>query len=336
MRNRLCILGLIAILGLTGCSSSSSDMSSNGMAFGVASSSDSASMNESYSEGFDCFDSVDNINESYVESSAKAEIMDEIENKETNEIGITTEEAKTQPNFEDKLVYTYDVDFTVYDSNKQKAIDKIEENIDAFNGFIETSYCSETSYDVTIRIPTDKRDDFINSIKDDVELDSFTLRKNVDNLSSSYYDYLKSYEIAKDNYEAYKRLLEQASTVSEVLEVTEYVNTAKNTMDYMQRQMNDIDIDVAYSTINISVYLRTTIKGDADSLSFFGQLWYAFKSSFGDFIEFLDGLIFLIVENFFLLGFFIFIIYLIVRFIKKKIKKNKQEKKSDNNSDSSK
>lgn len=317
MRNRLCILGLIAILGLTGCSSSKMYSNSNGMAFGIDTNS-SIDMTDSYVKG---------------ESNMSMETSDEgIESIETNEIGITTEEANTQPNFEDKLVYTYDVNFTVYDSNKEKAINKIEENIDTFKGFIETSYCSDTSYSITVRIPTDKRDDFINSIKDDVELDEFSIRKTVDNLSSSYYDYLKSYEIAEDNYKAYKRLLDQASTVSEILEITEHVNTAKNTMDYMQRQMDNIDNDVAYSTINISVYLRTTIKGNADNLSFFGQLWYAFKSSFGNFIEFLDGLIFLIVENFFLLGFFIFIIYLIVRFIKKRIRKSKQEKKEDNNS----
>lgn len=323
MKKRLVILGMICtmLFSCTACSDSSSTLngavdasaglasvSSGSNAFGVAEKSESSD-NYNYDSGYSDYDS----------SSDESDTGDNDSNSETKEASIGTK-AK---NIDDKLVYSYDIEYTVYgEKNKNKAIKKVDNAIENYNGFIENSTSSEYSCSVTVRVPSKYRDKFVEALTNKLDRENYRINKQVENLKSTYADYKRQYEIAKSNYEAYSKLLKQADELKDVLEITNYVNTAKQTMDDMERQMQDIDTDVAYSTIVVDINFNSDDIRRSEDESLMSQAVHAFKNGIRSFLTLLGGL------SLFILGHILYIIVigLIVWFIVAKHKKKKRQK----------
>lgn len=326
MKKRLVILGMVCtmLLSCTACSDSSSTLNgavdaSDGLAsvssdsnvFGAAEKSESSD-NYNYDSGDSDYDS--NSNES--------DTGDNGNNSETEEANIDTN-AK---NIDDKLVYSYDIEYTVYgEKNKEKAIKKVDDAIENYNGFIENSTSSEYSCSVTVRVPSKYRDKFVEALTDKLDKESYRINKQVENLKSTYADYKRQYEIAKSNYEAYSKLLKQADELKDVLEITNYVNTAKQTMDDMERQMQDIDTDVAYSTIVVDINFNSDDIRRSEDESLMSQAAHAFKNGIRSFLTLLGGISLFIIGNLLYILVFGLIIWFIVAKHKKK-KRQKQEK----------
>ena len=231
-------------------------------------------------------------------------------------------------NIDDKLVYSYDIEYTVYgEKNKNKAIKKVDDAIENYNGFIENSTSSEYSCSVTVRVPSKYRDKFVDALTDKLDKESYRINKQVENLKSTYADYKKQYEIAKSNYEAYSKLLKQADELKDVLEITNYVNTAKQTMDDMERQMQDIDTDVAYSTITVDINFNSDDLKRPEDEPLLTQAIHAFKDGIRSFFLLIVNLLLFIIGNLLYLLVFGLIIWIIVTKRKKK-KRQKQEKNS--------
>lgn len=326
MKKRLVILGMVCtmLISCTACSDSSSTLneavdasaglasvSSGSNVFGAAEKSESSD-NYNYDSGYS--DSDNNSDESGTgdnENSSK--------NEEAN---IDTNDK----NIDDKLVYNYDIEYTVYgEKNKKKAIKKVDDAIENYNGFIENSTSSEYSCSVTVRVPSKYRDKFVDALTDKLDKESYRINKQVENLKSTYADYKRQYEIAKSNYEAYSKLLKQADELKDVLEITNYVNTAKQTMDDMERQMQDIDTDVAYSTIVVDINFNSDDIRRSEDESLMSQAAHAFKNGIRSFLTLLGGISLFIIGNLLYILVFGLIIWFIVAKHKKK-KRQKQEK----------
>ena len=160
-----------------------------------------------------------------------------------------------------------------------------------------------------------------------LDKENYTINKQVENLKSTYADYKKQYEIAKSNYEAYSKLLKQADELKDVLEITNYVNTAKQTMDDMERQMQDIDTDVAYSTITIDINFNSDDLKRPEDEPLINQAIHAFKDGIRSFFLLIVNLLLFIIGNLLYLLVFGLIIWFIFTKRKKK-KRQKQEKNS--------
>ena len=328
MKKRLVILGIICtmLFSCTACSDSSSTLngavdasaglasvSSGSNAFGVAKKSESSD-NYNYDSGDSDYDN----------NSDESDTGDNENSSKTEEANIDTN-AK---NIDDKLVYSYDIEYTVYgEKNKNKAIKKVDDAIENYNGFIENSTSSEYSCSVTVRVPSKYRDKFVDALTDKLDKESYRINKQVENLKSTYADYKKQYEIAKSNYEAYSKLLKQADELKDVLEITNYVNTAKQTMDDMERQMQDIDTDVAYSTITVDINFNSDDLKRPEDEPLLTQAIHAFKDGIRSFFLLIVNLLLFIIGNLLYLLVFGLIIWIIVTKRKKK-KRQKQEKNS--------
>lgn len=246
------------------------------------------------------------------------------ENSANEEVG-TNKKAK---NIEDKLIYSYNVEYSVYgEKNKKKAIEKVDNAIEKYDGFIENSTSSEYSCRMAVRIPSEYKDKFVEALTNKLDKENYTINKQVENLKSTYADYKKQYEIAKSNYEAYSKLLKQADELKDVLEITNYVNTAKQTMDDMERQMQDIDTDVAYSTITVDINFNSDDLKRPEDESLINQAVHAFKDGIRSFFLLIVNLLLFIIGNLLYLLVFGLIIWFIVAKRKKK-KRQKQERNS--------
>lgn len=323
MKKRLVILGMVCtmLFSCTACSNSSSTLNGaidtgDGIAnVSIAGASKSSSNSNS-------FDSSNESSGDY--ESDEADEGGSENNSENEEESIDTN-AK---NIEDKLVYSYNIEYTVYGSkNKNKAIKKVDDAIDKYNGFIENSTSSEYSCRVTVRVPSEYRDKFVEALTNKLDKENYRINKQVENLKSTYADYKRQYEIAKSNYEAYSKLLKQADDLKDVLEITDYVNTAKQTMDDMERQMQDIDTDVAYSTIVVDINFNSDDIKRSEDESLMTQAVHAFKGGIRSFLTLLVGLLLFIIGNLLYILVIVLIIWFIVAKLKKK-KRQKQEKSS--------
>lgn len=328
MKKRLVILGVICtmLFSCTACSDSSSTLngavdasaglasvSSGSNAFGVAEKSESSD-NYEYDSGDSDYDS----------NSDESDTGDNENNSKTEEANIDTK-AK---NIDDKLVYSYDIEYTVYgEKNKNKAIKKVDDAIENYNGFIENSTSSEYSCRVTVRIPSEYRDKFVEALTNKLDKENYRINKQVENLKSTYADYKRQYEIAKSNYEAYSKLLKQADELKDVLEIINYVSTAKQTMDNMERQMQDIDTDVAYSTIVVDINFNSDDIRRSEDEPLINQAIHAFKDGIRSFFLLIVNLLLFIIGNLLYLLVFGLIIWFIVAKHKNK-KRQKQEKNS--------
>ena len=327
MKKRLCLLCILVVLGLTGCTGGSQSTVSNGETASVTSGID-VDQNSMKDFNYDTSDETKDVSDinDFVEKEQSNSGYDSSDNDDNKELDSSNTDIKSKNKLDEKLVYTYDVSYTVYDEGQEKALENIDKSITKYDGFIENSYLDNNQYNITVRIPTKDRDSFVSGLKSGVKIENYSIRKNVDNLSSTYMNYKNAYNVAKENYEAYSRLLEQATELENVVTLTNYVNEARNTMDSLQRQMDNIDTDVAYSTININVSLYNTIEHKEDEeISFLGQLKNAFKDGFGNFVKLVEGIILWVVNNIFMLLALAFIVFIIVTVIKKQQKKNKDK-----------
>lgn len=216
-----------------------------------------------------------------------------------------------------KLVYTYDLSFSAFKEDKKEITDNIDKAVKKVNGFVENSDYSDSYYSLTIKVPTEERDNFVKSITKDVNYDDYTLNKAVENKTAEYNDMEKNYQIAEDNYNAYVRLLNKAEKLDEILEVTKYVNEAKSNMDYYKGLMNGIDEDVLYSTINVSVRFKTVMTSLDKDLPFSKELSTSFKTGINSFVEWLHDLILVIAEHLIPILVIIVVAVIVVRYRKK-------------------
>lgn len=320
MKKRLVILGMICtmLFSCTACSDSSSTSSTlnstSNTGYGIA------NVNLASDSSYDTYEeNGDSTNKEGNSSSGESNSSSENNDSENEEVS----NNKKAKNIEDKLVYSYNVEYSVYgEKNKKKAIEKVDNAIEKYDGFIENSTSSEYSCRMTVRIPSEYKDKFVEALTNKLDKENYTINKQVENLKSTYADYKKQYEIAKSNYEAYSKLLKQADELKDVLEITNYVNTAKQTMDDMERQMQDIDTDVAYSTIVVDINFNSDDIRRSEDESLMSQAVHAFKGGIRSFLTLLGGL------SLFILGHILYIIVigLIIWFIVAKHKKKKRQK----------
>lgn len=290
--------------------------------FCVTGCSDASTANSSvYNDKAQTSITVGNLGIDSVSNSADADNetvdVDSYKENETAEDKSSTEDKTNVGTKMKKLVYTYDLSFSAFKEDKKEITDNIDKAVEKVNGFVENSNYSDSYYSLTIKVPTEERDNFVKSITKDVDYDDYTLNKVVENKTAEYNDMEKNYQIAEDNYNAYLRLLDKAEQLDEILEVTKYVNEAKSNMDYYKGLMNGIDEDVLYSTINISVRFKTVMTSLDKDLPFGKELSTAFKTGINSFVEWLHDLILVIAEHLIPIIVIIIVAVIVVRYRKK-------------------
>ena len=297
---------LAASLCLTGC--------------GGASNSNSASYKEEAGAAGDY------AYESYAgESYAAEETAQMAEGEEYTADGGSTESALRAQDGQ-KIVYTGNLSIQTLEYDKSAA--SIRKKIKDAGGFSEAESERDNDYywysrssgsgntrylSITARIPSEKFEDFINSLSGDGKIMSRSV--NAENISQVYANketYKKSLE---KEQERLLEMMDKAQTIEEMITVESRLTEVERQLNVYRTDLAQMDKDVEFSTVYIELQEVKRYTEEVSSTTFGGELKYAFEDAINSFKNFCEGIILFVVRNFPYLIILAVIIVLIVRAI---------------------
>ncbi len=215
---------------------------------------------------------------------------------------------------ERKLIKEGSISFET--ENIEQTRTRIEELVKKSNGYISREYSydytEEKRYDMTVRIPADKFDVFVNGLSGMiVKLDNKDIQ--VRDVTEEYVDIESRIKTKKDLLNRYTELLKQAKTVAEMMDVEREIGNIQAELESLQGRINVLKNQVSYSTLSISFYEKRS-----SEFGFFKKIGKAFDSGWNGLLWFFVGVIYL-----WPLWLFLGIIaWVIVRIIRKKSSKH--------------
>ncbi len=245
------------------------------------------------------------------------------------------EEGKSE-NSNQKLVYTSQI--TVETKKYDDALSSLRKSISKYKGIIESenenkdsviwgsndmAEVGERRNELTIRIPTENYEKFLQGVEG---LGVVTEKSsNVENITKSYHDTSTRIEALKRQEKRVLKMMDEAKTISEMITVEKRLTEIQTELDMYKNQLSVMDMDVAYSTITLTLREVEKEKPTVEP-SFASRFGEAFADSFERFISVIQGLAIMFV---YFLPYFIFIgaITAVILLILKATSKKKSGKK---------
>lgn len=211
----------------------------------------------------------------------------------------------------EKLVYTCNLEMETL--NYVQTIQRIRENIEKYEGFVE----SENEYDdayrwyyedyiktsgtkhmsLTVRIPTKYYNDFLSGIEGEDKI----VAKNsyVDNISRQYYDTSAKIEALKIQQDRLLEMMEQATEIEDMIAIESRLSEVQYQLNSAKTSLASMDADVAFSTITINVQEVMEYTRSAEPVkknTFADRLKNTLSETWEFFWEMLEGLLFLVIR----------------------------------------
>lgn len=212
--------------------------------------------------------SFDSFDESFQES---ADVLDNTKSR-----GIS--DGKTEVDYEDKIIRS--ANLVIESSDAQKCYDTLAQYAKQNGGSeIRVSKSSDTyghydyiNIDADLKIAPEKLNDFIAlAEKTDKVISS---EVSSDDITQEYYDIKIRLETKKEALNSYYKMLKQAKTIQEALEVQRYIADLTSEIESMEGMLKYYDSKVDLSSIHLSIRQQVKIHAGAeddfewDSLSF--------------------------------------------------------------------
>lgn len=174
---------------------------------------------------------------------------------------------------------------------------------------------------VTLKVPVSKYKETMNEIKNlgDVQRESST-GQDVTEKYSDLQAQLKNY---KAEEEQYLKILEKANTVEDILKVTKQLSSVRENIEVTEGRIKYLESQTDMSTINVSLSEETKIDVPTKEWKPLETL----KKAFRTWIQFLQGLVNVVIWAVIFLGPVTLIMYVIIKLITRKIRKKKSESK---------
>ena len=225
-----------------------------------------------------------------------------------------------------KIVYTGNLRIQPLEYDKSAA--SIRQKIKEAGGFSESESERDNNYywysynggngstrylDITARIPSEKFESFINSLSGDGKIMSRSV--NAENISQVYANketYKKSLEIEQERL---LEMMDKAQTIEEMITVESRLSEVERQLNVYKTDLAQMDKDVEYSTIYISLEEVKRYSEETHTLTFAEELKYAFDDAISSFRNFCEDVVLFVVRNFPFLIIFVIILVLIIRAI---------------------
>ena len=144
---------------------------------------------------------------------------------------------------------------------------------------------------LTLRIPSEKLDDFLETVETVGNVSSFTSR--VEDVTENYYDVQARLDTQLKKMERLQALLVQAEEMSDLLQVESSIADTQYMIDSYQAQLKGMDDDVNYSTV--SVFVQETRVVEAEEASFIQRIGAGIADSVSSGVGFLgDAVVFIL------------------------------------------
>lgn len=239
----------------------------------------------------------------------------------------------------EKMVYSGDVSLETleYDKTMSSLKDKIKE----YNGIIQSQSESNSNYYwydesrdedsrtayLTVRIPSDKFEEFINSLS---EMGQITNKStSTENITRTYNDNQAHIEALQKEQARLLEMMDKATTIDEMISVEKRLTSVETELNQANTSKAEMDNDVEYSTISISVSEVNKYTEVEKQEKNFGEKEKAIKNSWNALLVFFQGLLIVLL---YILPFAIIalVIIFIIIFYKKKHPKAKKNKNATN------
>ncbi len=135
--------------------------------------------------------------------------------------------------------------------NKVTELGGYIESLDAYNGSSYYNYRSTRNANMTIRIPKDRLDDFLNTVSDLGNVTSRT--ENVQDVTLTYVDLESHRDALQTEQERLLQLLEQAESVDDIITIEQRLSDVRYQLESMESQLRSYDNQVDYSTVYLYI-----------------------------------------------------------------------------------
>lgn len=282
-RAKIAVPLLIAVLAFSGCSDGTSmtaDDVDSGYSAGVSSYASTNSVSSSADSGTSDYSYTDDVsNENADDYSASSEFSSKASDKS---VEVNDNESKSSR----KLIRTKSV--TVETKNLDKSLEKVNTAIDTFGAYVEhstldsPSYVSEyddkRTYTMTIRVPEDKLDAFMNQLDSTGTVTNAT--ESTEDVTLQYTDIEAHKKALKTEYDRVMELLGKAETMDQILALESKLSDLRYQIDSYESQLKVMDNQVTYSTVSLTLR-EVEYEKDADK-SYGTRIVNAFKDGIHD------------------------------------------------------
>lgn len=231
------------------------------------------------------------------------------------------------------LVYSCNMTIDVLDFDDY--ISSLRNNINTYSAFVENENYSDggyssrwqysdsekwQSYTATIRVPSSNYDSFCDTVSQLGDLRS--KNASVQNMSREYYDLSATLDIYEAKEMRYMELLSTIKDKQYAISVEKELTEIQIEISKIKTRMNDIQTDVAYSYVYITVnevkeYTEEPVKTD----TFFQRLSNTVSDAASSFLNIMEKLLFIFIYLFphlIIIGLIVFIISRICKTVKKR------------------
>lgn len=212
-----------------------------------------------------------------------------------------------------KLIKTGHIRFASDDVKQTR--NSVNELLIKYNGYISQENEISSSYnlrqELTVKIPKDNFDVFLNDLAAGVKkIDEKHI--DVEDVTEEFIDIEAALKIKKETEAGYLKLLNQAKTVKDILEIQYQVQIIRSEIESIEGRLKYLEASVNFSTLNISFYQR--LESDNKTPSFLNMIVKALKGGVQIFAEVFIHLLYAWV-------FILIFVFFIVIFIKRRKRK---------------
>lgn len=240
---------------------------------------------------------------------------------------------------EEKLVYHCNLDIETLDY--PAAIASIKETISKYGGVIQSESESDSGHDwyyadyyktsgtmhnyLEVRIPSKDYENFLSELDGVGKIISKST--SVDNISQKYYDTTAQIEALQIQEKNLLAMLEKCETIEDMITVEQRLSEVQYELNNLQTNRRYMDMDVAYSYVNISISEVMEYRQDSEPVrrnTFVDRLKNTIEATGRGFLYFLEAILFLVI---YLAPYLLIIALICFVFLRKKIRSILEQRK---------
>ena len=233
-----------------------------------------------------------------------------------------------------KLIKTYNIDLETKNfdellntvNSKISSLGGYLQNIDTYNGSSYSSYSASRSSNMTVRIPSDKLEEFVNFVGEAANITSKSL--SVEDVTLQYVDNESRKETYEIEEERLLAMLEKCETVEDMISIESRLSDVRYNIESLESTLRTYDNLVDYSTVYLYINEVKELT-EPEPEGFFSELGSSFKDGLESALDGLADFVLWLANALPTLVIFaivIVIIVLIIKAISKKKKKSNEKK----------
>ena len=181
------------------------------------------------------------------------------------------------------IVYTVEMGITVEDIDA--SVKQIRADLAKVGGYEAQSNLDKDTASLRLRVPTENLNALLDSLEGIGEVVDRDLSS--DDITDRYTSAVAERDALVARKKALEALLDQAKTLSEVMDLTDRIYDVSQQIDAYSHQITDFKKQADYSTVNLTLY---TVAPEPKPVGFWAQMGSAFKTGWRGARALLKGL----------------------------------------------